>query len=99
MSPKLKQTIVEILKELNPKEIAVFGSYARGEETPDSDLDILISYTDPVDFFQIVGAIRQLEDSIDIQVDLVSKSAASQKFLNSIEADLIYLFNDVKRSA
>jgi len=99
MSPELKQTIVETLKELNPKEIAVFGSYARGEETPDSDIDILISYADPVDFFQIVGAIRQLEDKIHIKVDLVSKSAASQKFLSSIETDLIYLLNDVKRSA
>ena len=99
MSPELKLTIVETLKELNPQEIAVFGSYARGEESADSDIDILISYNDAVDFFQIVDAIRQLEDKIHVKVDLVSKSAASQKFLNSIETDLIYLLKDVKRSA
>ncbi len=99
MSPELKQTIIETLKELNPKEIAVFGSYARGEEIVDSDIDILIDYHEGVNFFQIVGAIRKLENKIGIKVDLVSKNATSQKFMNSIESDLIYIFQDVKRSA
>lgn len=99
MSPELKQTIVETLKELNPKEIAIFGSYARGEQNSESDIDILIDYHDAVNFFEIVRAIRKLESIIDIKVDLVDTGATSPKFINSIQPDLIKIYSDVKRSA
>ena len=99
MSPELKLAIIETLKELNPKEIAIFGSYARGEEHPESDIDILIDYHDAVNFFETVRAIRKLESLIGIKVDLVDRGAASSKFMNSIHPDLIKIYSDVKRSA
>jgi len=68
---KIKKPIIDILKKHGVKKAGIFGSYARGEEKDDSDIDILIQPTKNmgIEFIEIK---LELEDKLGKKVDLVS---------------------------
>ncbi|MEL6849062.1 MAG: nucleotidyltransferase family protein, partial [Bacteroidota bacterium] len=70
-----KHIIVEVLAPFSPEEIAVFGSYARNEQRPDSDLDILVSFQARINLFDLVGIEQELSDKLGVKVDLVTRNA------------------------
>ena len=98
MSPEIKQTIVSTLMELNPKEIAIFGSYARGEQQAGSDIDILMEYHDVPTLFDIAEVLVKFEN-LNLKVDIALKNNMSKTFYEKIESDLIVIYSDVKQSA
>ena len=71
----LKNHKSEIETRFHVSEISLFGSYVRKEEKPESDLDILVSFSEPVSFFQFLDLEEYLTHLFDIKVDLVSKKA------------------------
>ncbi|MFP4465694.1 MAG: nucleotidyltransferase family protein [Candidatus Goldiibacteriota bacterium] len=75
-------------KEFKIKEIAVFGSYARNEQTEDSDMDILVEFSEPVGF-EFFRAQRFLEEKLGIKVDLVTRDAIKPAIEESILRDMI----------
>jgi predicted nucleotidyltransferase len=74
------------------RRIGVFGSRARGDDTPLSDVDILVKLEGPVGW-EIVDLHRYLEDVLGIRVDLVTEGAVVRKPLlwESIQEDLTYV--------
>lgn len=74
-----KEEIIEIIKISNPQlqrkykgcVKGIFGSYVRGEEGPDSDLDVLVEFKDNANLLDLVGISQFLEDKIHIPVDVV----------------------------
>ncbi|MEQ1746282.1 MAG: nucleotidyltransferase domain-containing protein [Saprospiraceae bacterium] len=44
LTPSQQRIILEVLQPFNPVEVGVFGSFARGEETSESDIDILVDF-------------------------------------------------------
>lgn len=62
-------------KEFKVKEIGIFGSYVRGEQEEDSDIDILVEFSEPVGFFTFLDLEEYLKELLGIKVDLVSKKA------------------------
>jgi len=56
-------------------EIGIFGSYVRGEQGPDSDLDVLIELEDPprISLMGLVNLQNYLSDLLDVQVDMAIK--------------------------
>ncbi len=70
--------------------IAVFGSYAREEQTQESDVDILVEFSDSIGF-KFIDLADELEDILKMNVDLVSKSGVKQKYFAQIQNDLIYV--------
>jgi predicted nucleotidyltransferase len=57
--------------------IDIFGSYARGEQTEKSDLDILVTYSEMVDLLLVAELRRYLRRKLHMKVDVISK-----KYLN-----------------
>jgi len=55
--------------------LGVFGSYVRGEQRSDSDLDLLVEFREPPSLFQFIRLENELSDVLGIDVDLVMKSA------------------------
>lgn len=86
----LKKNKVHFFKEYPIKEMAIFGSLARNEATDDSDIDILVEFSEPVGF-EIVDLVEELEVLLKHKVDLVSKKALSPKLLPFITKDLVYI--------
>jgi predicted nucleotidyltransferase len=93
LDPVKNKIIVDYLHQFNPVKIGIFGSYAREENRPDSDLDILINLNTAISLFQLVRIERELSELLGVKVDLVSDGAIkNQKLRNYIEADLKIIF-------
>ncbi|HPQ53772.1 MAG TPA: nucleotidyltransferase family protein [Spirochaetota bacterium] len=71
----LKTHKLELMKEYRIKQIGVFGSYVRGDERHDSDIDILVDFEKPVDLFRFLDLEERLSELSGKKVDLVSKNA------------------------
>lgn len=73
------------------EKIGLFGSFARNEARPDSDVDILISLEKP-DLFTYSIITRQLETVFGRKVDLISaKSILKDSFRNNLEKEVVYV--------
>ena len=57
------------------KTIGVFGSYVRGEQKRQSDVDVLVEFEEPVGLFEFMDLEMYLTDLLGVKVDLVSKKA------------------------
>lgn len=68
----LKKIAIPILKANGVEKAAVFGSFARGEATESSDVDLLVKYAEHTSLFDVVRLKRNLESAIGRNVDLVS---------------------------
>ncbi len=91
---EIKKRIVETLLPYNPIRIGVFGSYARGEQKVDSDIDILVELPNDATLLDLVSAERALEENLGIEVDLVSKGGMGHPLVTkSIEEDLILIYD------
>ncbi len=58
--------IKQTLKKVNATYIGVFGSYARGENTQLSDLDLIFDYDKPVSLLEIIGIEQELTETLGI---------------------------------
>lgn len=94
-----KDEIIDILK--NEKQflkdnygvetIALFGSYAKGIENTDSDVDFFVEFKNPSYSF-LMGLYSFLENKLNSKIEIVRKgSHLSERFLNNIKNDLIYV--------
>jgi uncharacterized protein len=72
------------------KSMAIFGSYSRKEQNDSSDLDILVEFSGRIGI-RFIDLAEDLEKIVGIKVDLVSKKGIKEKYLNSIDQDLIYV--------
>jgi hypothetical protein len=76
------------LKKHNPKLIGVFGSFARNEQHPTSDLDILVDFEVHINLLEIIGLEQELTKILGIKVDLVTLNSVSDLIKPDIERDL-----------
>ncbi len=68
---QLKPKIIKILKNKGIKKAGIFGSFARGEQTKKSDIDILIEPVEGMGL-EFFGLHLELEEKLGIKVDLLS---------------------------
>ena len=82
----------ELQKRYHVEEIALFGSYARGEQTETSDLDILVTLSAPLGW-EFVDLHDYLAELLETQVELLTRGAVDRKPLlrQFIEKDLVYV--------
>ena len=90
----MTKTIAEYFKTQPVVKAWLFGSYARGEQTPDSDVDIMVVLDSDaqVGLFQLSGMLLDLQDRLQKRVDLVTESGLLPFARESAEHDkkLIY---------
>lgn len=86
----LKDNLPRIQSEFGVTGLCLFGSMARGDNRPDSDIDILVEM--PPKILQLSALHRFLEGLLHTSVDLIRHhSHLSQQFLNQISRDAIKL--------
>jgi hypothetical protein len=96
---KTREEIREILAGEKPylqeaykiKEIGIFGSYARDEQDENSDVDILVDFSETPGFFKLVELEQYLTRKIGIPVDLAMKSDLKPRIGKRILSEVIYL--------
>ncbi len=69
---KIKTKIIKILKKNNIKKAGIFGSYAKGKQKKNSDIDILIQPTKEMSLLDLSGLKIELEEILGEKIDLVS---------------------------
>ena len=67
----------ELEKAFQVRTIAIFGSYARGEQTRNSDNDIIVSFEETPTFIEFIRLEERLTEILGIKVDLLTEESIS----------------------
>ncbi len=88
----LREHKEELKRKFGVKEIGIFGSYVRNEQTEVSDIDILVDFEKPIGW-EIVDLKEYLEKILGIKVDLVPKGGVVRKPLlwKYIKEEVVYV--------
>jgi predicted nucleotidyltransferase len=79
------------LEKLGVKSLSLFGSVARGEETKNSDVDILVEFKGKATFDRYMDTKFYLEELLDCKVDLVTPKAIKPRMKPYIMQDLVHV--------
>jgi predicted nucleotidyltransferase len=71
--------------------LGVFGSFARGEETPDSDLDILVEFSEIPGMIEFLKTEEYLETILNRKIDLVRENAIRPELKSMIMSEVIMI--------
>ena len=92
------KSIIKLLKQLKPElinkyhisTIGVFGSVVRDDFNSDSDVDIIVDFSQPIGI-EFIDLAEFLEKKLKKSVDLVSKNGVKQKYYHLFESEIIYV--------
>jgi predicted nucleotidyltransferase len=73
------------------RELAIFGSYVRGQQTEDSDLDVLVDLQDGVGLLELAGLQQDLSEALGLKVDLVMRDAIKRGRARRILSEAVTL--------
>ncbi|WP_438317049.1 nucleotidyltransferase family protein [Candidatus Caldatribacterium sp. SIUC1] len=89
ITEKLRTLKPLLQEEYGVRAIGVFGSFVRREETPESDLDILVEFERPIGLIEFVDLKLRLSEALGVEVDLVMKSALKPRIGKRILQDVL----------
>ena len=89
---ELQSIIVPLAKKYGAERIFLFGSYARGDMTDSSDIDLRID-KGSIRGLALAGLLVDLEDTLGIPVDLIPTTSLDTRFLESIHPDEVLLYD------
>ncbi len=95
MNTKIVENIQKYLRTQPVKKAWLFGSYSRGEETSESDVDILVQYDRKnyrVGLFTIVSIKQQLQELLGCEVDLVEDGSLLPFAVDSANRDKVLIY-------
>jgi len=79
----------ELRRKYKLKEIGIFGSFVRGEQTKGSDVDILVEFTEPISLLKFIELEYYISDLIGAKVDLVMKDALKPRIGKHILEEVV----------
>ena len=93
------EDILTKLRELKPiittryqaKEIGLFGSFVRGEQSASSDIDVLVAFEEGADLFDLIGLTLYLEEALQREVEVVPKRALRVELQESVLHEVVAL--------
>ena len=87
----IKKIVSEYADKYGADRVVLFGSYARGDMTEQSDIDLLID-KGSIRGLKFCALLCDLEEALQTPVDLISTRGADESFLNSIKKDEVVLY-------
>jgi predicted nucleotidyltransferase len=92
---EIKQTLREtkplLQEQYQVTELGIFGSYARGEQTETSDVDVLIDYDQAPTLFKLVELRDYLAEVIEMKVDVVTKNGLKPTIRERVLSEVVYI--------
>jgi len=84
----LQEQLPLLAEQYRVESLGVFGSYVRDEQSPDSDLDLLVTFHEPPSLLRFIELENYLSDLLGVKVDLVMKDALKprigERILNEV---------------
>jgi len=87
---KLRQIKPKLSEKYHVNSIGLFGSIVRTDFTPESDIDIVVDFSQPIGV-EFIDLAEELEILLKRKVDLVSKAGIRPQYYQAIESDILYL--------
>ncbi len=81
----------EVQEKYGVKEIGIFGSFVRGEQKRQSDIDILVEYSEPPDVFLLIDLEDYLRKILKKKVDVIRKGAIRPELREIISKEVVYI--------
>ncbi len=102
MKPRFVNLRTKIAPILKPyaRRVSVFGSFARGEETPQSDIDLLMALKPagqrpPLGLFEVIRLEKELEKRLGRSVDLITEEGLNPHIKASVEKEKVVLYEEI----
>lgn len=89
--PEIKNIVCPLAKEYGAERVYLFGSYACGESTKNSDIDLRIDKGN-IKGLALAGLLLDLEKALGRSVDLITTTSLDKEFLSSIKNDEALLY-------
>lgn len=89
---EIRNIVAPIAKAHDVGRIYLFGSYARGEATPESDIDLRVDKGNLKGLFALGALYADLEDGLGKKLDLLTTGSLEQRFLQSIAKEEILIY-------
>jgi predicted nucleotidyltransferase len=84
---ELFEKISSFLKKEGATKVAIFGSYAREEERPESDIDVLVEFAETKGLLTMVRIERELSEFLGVKVDLLTEESISPYLIEGIKKE------------
>lgn len=91
-----KEKIIEICRRNEVSYCAVFGSYARGEASESSDVDLLVKFSKPIGW-AFYGIAEDLEKILGRKVDLATERMIGERIRESVMRDLQIIYEETEQ--
>lgn len=88
---QIEYCVVSLAQEYGAQKVSLIGSFARGEERPDSDVDILLEKGE-IKGMQVLEFQDALAHALHRKVDVVTTAGASPRFLERVKKDEVVLY-------
>lgn len=75
---EVQKKITPLFREYGIKYAALFGSVSRGDDKPESDVDILVRLGRPMGLFAYIGLVHKMEKELGRKVDLVTEKSLNK---------------------
>lgn len=82
----------DLMGRYKVNEIAIFGSYARGEQKKKSDMDVLVEFEDVPGLFKFLELERYLTKLMGVKVDLVRRKALRPELKDTILSEAVFIW-------
>lgn len=87
----LNENKARLARQYHVRQLGLFGSWVRNEQTPESDLDLLVTFTKKPSLFQFIELENELSGLLGVKVDLVMESALKPRIGENIRKEVINL--------
>lgn len=88
---EIKKISVPVAEKYGVKKMSLFGSYARGEQKKNSDIDFLID-KGRIRGLEFFGFINNLEDDFGVHVDVLTYDSLKDSFIGNVVEDEVVLY-------
>lgn len=87
---QLRQIKPQLSEKYHVNSLGLFGSVVRNDFTPESDIDIVVDFSQPIGI-EFIDLADELETFLNRKVDLVSKDGIKPKYFQEIQPEIVYV--------
>jgi predicted nucleotidyltransferase len=88
----IKECVTPIAQRHGIRRVMLFGSYARGEASDDSDIDLHVWCRNLNSLFDLGGLMADFEDALGKDIDIVTHDSLQKRFYERIKDDEVLLY-------
>jgi hypothetical protein len=84
--------LTSLLRKRGAVKIAVFGSYIKGKEHPDSDIDVIVEFSERKSLLYLVGIEQEVSELLGIKVDLLTEKSISPYLIDRVKQEMVVIY-------